>query len=91
MNDFINKYVSFEKNHIIILIASFILVTAHIIHIYIHKRFIFQILFIISYVLFVIGIIKERKKINIVTLINKVLIILLVMIGMYLDYKLLKN
>ena len=45
MNNFINKYISFEKNHIIILIASFILVTAHIIHLYIHKRFVFQILF----------------------------------------------
>jgi hypothetical protein len=39
----------------------------------------------------IIGIIIEKKKINIITLINKLMIIFLVSLGIYYDYKSLNN
>lgn len=86
----LNKYISFEKHNIIIILSLFLLIIAHIIHLVYEKdRFVFQIIFIIAYMLFIIGEIIENNKINIFVLINKISIILIITFGLYLDYNML--
>lgn len=92
MKNYFDKFISYESKHILIIIGSILLILAHLIHL-VYKEYIviFQILFIISYITLIIGIIVEQKKINIVTLINKVIIIGLVSLGIYYDYNKLNN
>ena len=92
MKNYFDKFISYESKHILIIIGSILLILAHLIHL-VYKEYIviFQILFIISYISLIIGIIVEQKKINIVTLINKVIIIGLVSLGIYYDYNKLNN
>ena len=92
MKNYFDKFISYESRHILIIIGSILLILAHLIHL-VYKEYIvvFQILFIISYITLIIGIIVEQKKINIVTLINKVIIIGLVSLGIYYDYNKLNN
>lgn len=92
MKNYFDKFISYESKHILIIIGSILLILAQLIHlVYKEYIFIFQILFIISYITLIIGIIVEQKKINIVTLINKVIIIGLVSLGIYYDYNKLNN
>ena len=92
MKNYFDKFISYESKHILIIIGSILLILAHLIHL-VYKEYIviFQILFIISYITLIIGIIVEQKKINIVTLINKLIIICLVSLGIYYDYNKLNN
>jgi hypothetical protein len=92
MKNYFDKFISYESKHILIIIGSILLILANLIHL-VYKEYIiiFQILFIISYITLIIGIIVEQKKINIVTLINKVIIIGLVSLGIYYDYNKLNN
>jgi len=69
------------------LLSLFLLIISHVIHLaYDKDRFIFQIIFIIAYMLFIIGEIIENKKISIIMLITKISIIMLITIGIYLDF-----
>lgn len=87
MKNYFDKFISYESKHILIIIGSILLILANLIHL-VYKEYIiiFQILFIISYITLIIGIIVEQKKINMVTLINKVTIIGLVSLGIYYNH-----
>jgi hypothetical protein len=92
MKKIFDKFISYESNHILIIIGSILLIFAHLIHLVYKKDIlIYQLLFIISYIMLIIGIIIEKKKINIITLINKLMIIFLVSLSIYYDYKSLNN
>jgi hypothetical protein len=92
MKNYFDKFISYESKHILITIGSILLILAHLIHlVYREDIVVFQILFIIAYILLIIGIIIEQKKINIVILINKLMIIGLVSLGIYYDYNNLNN
>jgi len=92
MKKYLDNYISYKSQHILITIGSILLILAHFIHLVYRKDIlVFQILFIISHIILIIGIIFENKKINIINLINKVMIIILVSLGIYYDYKLLNN
>ena len=75
------KYIdfNFKKFDILFYVAILFLVTAHIFHIAGCNEYllIFQILFIISYISFMIAEYRKNKKINIVTLIVRLSIILM--------------
>ena len=92
MKNYFDKFISYESKHILIIIGLILLILANLIHL-VYKKYIviFQILFIISYITLIIGIIVEQKKINIVILITKVIIIGLVSLGIYYDYNKLNN
>jgi len=93
MKKYLDKFISYKSQHILIIIGSILLVLAHLIHlVYKKKRLLFKIIFIISYIVLIIGIILENSKINILTLISKIIIIILVTLGIYYDYnKLITN
>ncbi len=92
MKKYLDKFISYKSHHILITIGLILLILAHFIHLVYRKDvLVFQILFIISYIMLIIGIIIENKKINIITLINKVMIIFLVSLGIYYDYNKLNN
>jgi hypothetical protein len=92
MKKYLDNYISYKSQHILITLGLILLILAHFIHLVYKKDiFIFQILFIISYIILIIGIVIENKKINIMTLINKVMIIILVSLGIYYDYNKLNN
>ena len=56
------------------LLPLFLLLISHVIHLaYDKDRFVFQIIFIIAYMLFIIGEIMENNKINIFVLINRII------------------
>lgn len=92
MKNYFDKFISYESKHTLIIIGSILLILAHLIHlVYREDIVIFQILFILAYILLIIGIIIEQKKINILILINKLMIIGLVSLGIYYDYNNLNN
>lgn len=92
MKKYLDNYISYESQHILITLGLILLILAHFIHLVYKKDIlVFQILFIISNIILIIGIIIENKKINIITLINKVMIIILVSLGIYYDYNKLNN
>jgi intracellular septation protein A len=92
MNKYLDNYIRYKSQHIFITLGLILLILAHFIHLVYKKDiFVFQILFIISYIILIIGIVIEKKKINIMTLINKVMIIILVSLGIYYDYNKLNN
>lgn len=87
MKNYFDKFISYKSKHILIIIGSILLILAHLIHlVYREDILVFQILFILSYIILIIGIIIEEKKINIVILINKLMIIGLISLGIYYDY-----
>ena len=92
MKKYLDNYINYKSQHILLTIGFILLTFAHFIHLVYKKDiFVYQILFIISYIMLIIGIIIENKKINIITLISKVMIIFLVSLGIYYDYNNLIN
>ena len=82
------KVIGFEKRNIILTLAFILLVLAHLIHIFDNKyTHLFQMIFLISYIFFIYGTIIENKKINIINILSRIIIMILVSLGMFLDYK----
>lgn len=82
------KVIGFEKRNIILTLAFILLVLAHLIHIFDNKyTYLFQMIFLISYIFFIYGTIIENKKINIINILSRIIIMILVSLGMFLDYK----
>jgi hypothetical protein len=82
------KVIGFEKRNIILTLAFILLVLAHLIHIFDNKyTHLFQMIFLISYIFFIYGTIIENKKINIINILSRTIIMILVSLGMFLDYK----
>ena len=77
-----------KKKNIILTLAFILLVLAHLIHIFDNKyTYLFQMIFLISYIFFIYGTIIENKKINIINILSRIIIMILVSLGMFLDYK----
>ena len=92
MKKYLDNYISYKSQHILTTLGLILLILAHFIHLVYKKDvLVFQILFIISNIILIIGIVIEKKKIHIMTLINKVMIIILVSLGIYYDYNILNN
>lgn len=82
-----NNYISYQPQDITITIGFILLILSQVIHIlFINDKYIHKIVFILSYITLIIGIILERNKINIVNFTAKIIVIILVSIGMYKDY-----
>lgn len=81
-----NKYISYESQDITITIGFILLILSQLVHVmFKDDKYIYKILFILSYITLIIGIILERNKINIINFISKIIVIVLVTIGMYID------
>lgn len=82
-----NNYISYQQQDITITIGFILLILSQVIHIlFTNDKYIHKIVFILSYITLIIGIILERNKINIVNFTAKIIVIILVSIGMYKDY-----
>ena len=82
-----NNYISYQPQDITITIGFILLILSQVIHIlFTNDKYIHKIVFILSYITLIIGIILERNKINIVNFTAKIIVIILVSIGMYKDY-----
>jgi len=87
-----NNYISYQPQDITITIGFILLILSQVIHIlFINDKYIHKIVFILSYITLIIGIILERNKINIVNFTAKIIVIILVTIGMYIDYNIINN
>ena len=81
------NYISYQPQNITVIIGFILLILSQVIHIlFINDKYIHKIVFILSYIILIIGIILERNKINIVNFSAKIIVIILVSIGMYKDY-----
>jgi len=82
-----SNYISYQPQNITVTIGFILLILSQVIHIlFINDKYIHKIVFILSYIILIIGIILERNKINIVNFSAKIIVIILVSIGMYKDY-----
>lgn len=82
-----NNYISYQQQDITITIGFILLILSQVIHIlFTNDKYIHKIVFILSYITLIIGIILERNKINIVNFTAKIIVIILVSIGMFKDY-----
>lgn len=82
------KVIGFEKTNIILTLAFILLILANLIHIFDNKHsYLFQIILLISYIFFIYGTIIQNKKINIINILSRIIIMILVSLGMFLDYK----
>lgn len=82
------KVIGFEKTNIILTLAFILLILANLIHIFDNKHsHLFQIILLISYIFFIYGTIIQNKKINIINILSRIIIMILVSLGMFLDYK----
>lgn len=83
----LNKYIDFnyKKFDIVFYIAVLFLLASHTLHILdgIKYLFVFQILFIISYLSFIVLEYREKKKVNIVNLLFRGAIIIMALTGIY--------
>lgn len=87
-----NKYISYQSQDITITLGFILLVISELIHlVYKQDIYIHKIIYIISYITIIIGIILERNKINIINFISKIIVIILITIGMYIDYNTISN
>jgi hypothetical protein len=81
-----NKYISYESQDITITIGFILLILSQLAHVmFKDDKYIYKIIFILSYITLIIGIILERNKIHIINFISKIIVIVLVTIGMYID------
>ena len=82
------KVIGFEKTNIILTLAFILLILANLIHIFDNKHsYLFQIILLISYIFFIYGTIIQNKKIHIINILSRIIIMILVSLGMFLDYK----
>jgi hypothetical protein len=81
-----NKYISYESQDITITIGFILLILSQLAHVmFKDDKYIYKIIFILSYITLIIGIILERNKIHIINFISKIIVIVLVTISMYID------
>jgi len=81
-----NKYISYESQDITITIGFILLILSQLTHVmFKDDKYIYKIIFILSYITLIIGIILERNKIHIINFISKIIVIVLLIIGMYID------
>lgn len=78
------KNITFVKKHFLIELAFLILAIAHIIRFYYNDyNFTFQIIFMISYIMVIIGDILDDYKLNIIEIISRSIIMFIMTITIY--------